>query len=189
MFEKRAQEALGILLVFVGVVFFLVNNRLVWFGWAELWPVLPLIIGLFLVRVYFTRRKPRQLFWGTLFSLLGFFFLIFSTHILPWSRMGILWPTFPLILGASLLVISGVIDRGTSALVVGLGAVVIAMLGYMATGGVIQERVIIPLVRVWPLVLVGAGILVFLRARRERAGPIHNPPAPSTETRGPESQN
>lgn len=167
MSANRNQKALGVFLIVLGVLFLLVSNRLLWFGWDVLWPTFPLLVGLFLLRVFANRRKPRQLFWGALLAQFGVFFFLFSTHILAWEAMSTLWPAFPLMVGLSLIALSGVGEQAPSSLVVGLAFVVFAIVSFFAESGAIHSRLSEPLVRIWPLVLVGAGILIFLRARRE----------------------
>lgn len=162
-------KALGIFLIALGVLFLLLNNGLLWFGWEVVWPIFPLLIGLSLLKVFAGRRKPRQLFTGVFLLLLSLFFFGFTLGIFPWEKMFELWPTFPLILGVSLLALAGVDRHTSSALVVGLAMILFSVLAYMSAGGAIRPRISEPLSRLWPLVLVGAGSLVFLRARKEAA--------------------
>ena len=168
MAQGRQQEVLGILFIVLGVLFILVINGLMWFGWEALWPAFPLLIGLFLLRIFVVRRKPRQLFLGTFLTLFSVFFFTFSSGIRGWETMAALWPTFPLITGISLIAVAGVSRDTSSPLVIGLGFIVFAIMGYLGTGGVVSSRLSEPIRRFWPLVLVGVGVLVYLRGRRVR---------------------
>lgn len=167
MARRRNSEVFGIFLTVLGVLFLLVNNRLVWFGWDALWPLIPLLLGVFMLRDYMARRNPRQLFRGTIFVLSGIFFFLFTSGILDWSEMKSLWPTIPLIVGISLLVLSA---TGIEAppILFGVFLIAFAVVGYLAESEVIESRISEPFVRIWPLVLVGAGVLIYLRGRRER---------------------
>ncbi len=167
MQSVQSPKALGIFLIALGVLFLLLNNGLLWFGWEAVWPIFPLLIGLFLLKVFVGRRKPRQLFTGVFLLLLSLFFFSFTLGIFPWEKMFALWPTFPLIIGVSLLALAGVGRHTSSALVVGLAMILFSVLAYMSAGGAIRPRISEPLSRLWPLVLVAAGALVFLRARKE----------------------
>ncbi|MCZ6766585.1 MAG: hypothetical protein O7D32_06600 [bacterium] len=169
MRSVQSPKALGIFLIALGVLFLLLNNGLLWFGWEVVWPIFPLLIGLFLLKVFVGRRKPRQLFTGIFFLLLSLFFFGFTLGIFPWEKMSALWPTFPLVLGVSLLALAAVDRHTSSALVVGLALILFSVLAYMSAGGAIRPRISEPMSRLWPLVLVGAGALVFLRARNEAA--------------------
>jgi hypothetical protein len=168
MAGNRNQEIFGIFLAVLGLLFLLVNNNLLWFGWEVLWPTIPFLIGLFLLRVYAARRKPRQLFLGSFLVQFGLFFFIFSSGILPWESMDNLWPTITLIPGISLLAISGVVEPASSALVIGLFFVIFSIVSYFSTSGAIGSHLSEPFVRIWPLALVAAGVLVFSRARAGR---------------------
>ena len=155
----------GIFLVVLGLLFFLANNNL-FIGWDSIWPIFPFLFGVFLLRLYRVRRKPQQLFVGTFLTLMGIFFFLFATGSLDWWQMDTLWPAFPLIFGVSLLVLSSVGDRPTFSLVMGVGFLAFSAIFFMIEAGKIASRVAEPVARIWPLVLVGAGILIILRRKR-----------------------
>jgi hypothetical protein len=167
MANKRNSEILGAFLTILGLLFLLVNNHLVWFGWDALWPTIPFLIGVFLLRDYYARRRPGQLLFGSLLALFGIFFLLFSAGILSWESMRALWPTIPLIIGISLLILSAASSEAPP-VIFGVLLVVFAIVAYLAVGEAIDRRITEPFVRVWPLALVGAGVLIYLRGRRER---------------------
>ncbi|MFQ5511500.1 MAG: hypothetical protein ACE5EO_06580 [Candidatus Krumholzibacteriia bacterium] len=169
MARNRNQEVFGIFLAVLGLLFLLVNNKLLWFGWEALWPTIPFLIGLFLLRIFAARRKPRQLFLGSFLVQFGLFFFVFSSGIAQWESMETLWPTITLMTGISLLAVSGVVEPASSPLVIGLFFVIFSIVSYFSASGAIGSRLSEPFVRVWPLALVAAGVLVFLRAR----GGIH----------------
>jgi len=168
MLRKRNQEWLGIFIGALGLLFLLVNNGLLWFGWEAVWPAFPLLIGVFLLKIYVTRRGPGQLFFGLLMTGFGIFLFLFSTGILHWHAMKTLWPMFFLITGISALALSATGDRPLPALIVGLVVVITGIVGFLATSGRLGSRAIAPLVRLWPLVLLVAGALIYFRARGER---------------------
>ncbi|UCH85571.1 MAG: hypothetical protein JSW50_07770 [Candidatus Latescibacterota bacterium] len=168
MLRKRNQEWLGIFIGGLGVLFLLVNNGLLWFGWEAVWPAFPLLLGVFLLKIHVTRRGPGQLFFGLLVTGLSLFLFLFSTGILGWSSMRSLWPMFFLITGISSLALAATGDRPLPALIAGLVIVITGVVGLLATSGRLGSRTITPLVRFWPLVLVVAGALIYFRARSER---------------------
>jgi hypothetical protein len=168
MLRKRNQEWLGIFIGGLGLLFLLVNNGLLWFGWEAVWPVFPLLIGVFLLKIYATRRGPGQLFFGLLMTGLSIFLFVFSTGMLDWDMMRTLWPMLFLIAGVSSLALAATGDRPLPALVAGLAVVITGVVGFLATSGRLGSRTIVPLVRLWPLALVVAGALIYFRARGER---------------------
>ncbi len=168
MLRKRNQEWLGIFIGGLGLLFLLVNNGLLWFGWEAVWPAFPLLIGVFLLKIFATRQGPGQLFFGLFMTGLGIFLFLFSTGMLQWDMMGTLWPMFFLITGVSSLALAATGERPLPALVVGLVVVITGVVGFLATSGRLGSRTVVPLVRLWPLVLVVAGALIYLRARGER---------------------
>jgi len=182
MAKNRNQEFFGIFLAVIGLLFLLVNNNLLWFGWEVLWPIVPFLVGLFLIRVYFARRKPRQLFAGSLLMQFGVFFFLFSAGVFGWEQMDIMWPTMPLMIGISLLLLAVVVDPASSPMVFGIFMVAFAIFGYLTTTGAIASRVSGPAMRLWPLVLVGAGVLIYLRSKGEREAASATAPAPASDT-------
>ncbi len=164
MAKERQKQALGIILIVVGLLFLLVSNRLV-LGWDNVWPLFPLLGGIFFLKLYSVRKEGEVLYVGTALLLIGVFFLLFTFRILDWADMESLWPTFPLIGGISFLAYASTRKHPTSPLIVGIAAILFALVSYLYTGDVISRRVAEPFVRLWPLILVITGILVFLRAR------------------------
>jgi hypothetical protein len=184
MQRNRNSEVFGIFLAILGVLFLLVNNNLVWFGWDALWPLVPFLIGVIMLRDYRARRNPRQLFRGTLLVQFGVFFFLFSSGIFSWDLMQKLWPTIPLIIGISLFVLSA---AGVEAppIIFGVVLVVFAIVSYLAYSDVIEPRISEPFVRIWPLALVAAGALIYLRGKRERLERTESPAgggAPASDT-------
>jgi len=178
---KRNSEVFGIFLTVLGVLFLLVNNRLVWFGWDALWPLIPLLLGVFMLRDYHARRSPQQLFLGSLLVLFGIFFFLFSAGILGWEAMRTLWPTIPLIVGVCLLILSFAAAQAPPVLF-GIVLMVFAIVSYLAESEVIERRISEPFIRIWPLALVGAGVLIYLRGKRERLAQQGAPPGVAVET-------
>ena len=81
-----------------------------------------------------------------------------------------LWPTLPLIFGIAFLALASTREHPTGSLIVGIAAVLFALVSYLHAGGVISDRVAEPFVRLWPLILVVAGVVVFLKAREQENG-------------------
>jgi GAF domain-containing protein len=173
------KQVLGWSLVVLGLLFFLVSNGWVPFGWAEVWPLFPILLGAFLLRLNRSGGGVGGLFMGLTFLLLGIFFLLFTTHLVDWSQLRQLWPTFLAIAGAGLLAVSMTDSAPTGTMAVGGLLLAVAVLGYLAAVGKVGARVTAPLVRLWPLLLVGIGVKVLREARRLAAKP--EPAAPEVE--------
>jgi len=178
MIRKNSKQILGVIMIVVGVLFLLANFNMPVIKWSLLWPVFLLLLGGFLLRMVASRKNAEALFGGLLSSFLGFFFLLFTTGILEWSRMSSLWPVFPLMGGISLLAVSGIKKEATGEVVVGTAAIVFSVLSFLYAAGLKESSVVKTFVRFWPLVLVAAGAVVFLKARREGA---HRETTPSDD--------
>ena len=159
----------GILLIIIGVLFLIVSNN-IWLGWSNVWPLFPILAGLLLFRVYLGNRSPEMLFGGITAFFCWLFLLFFSLGLFSWSRMEMLWPVFPAIGGIGLLGVASATRNGTTPMILGVVMVLFAFLGFLREGGVINERIVSPFIRLWPLVLVVAGITL-MRTRSQDEDP------------------
>jgi L-methionine (R)-S-oxide reductase len=163
------QRFVGVGLIVLGGLFLMVSNHLL-LAWGNVWPLFAILAGLLLLRLYAAKRSGELLFGGLTFLLLGLFLFLFTLGLFPWNRMGALWPVIPLIAGAGFLAVAAASRHNAAALVTGAAVVLFGVLGILREADVIQARVVAPLVRLWPLVLVLAGV-VLLRASAKRGDP------------------
>ncbi len=166
MKRERGKGAFGFLLVVLGVLFLLVNNGLVPFGWGATWPVFPFLAGVIFFRLYAGRRRSGDLFAAVMLTQAGVLFLMFSTGVLAWPALHSLWPFFILFPGIAFLAVAGTGERPESALFVGLVVVVVSMVGFWVAGGDEGARALDPILRFWPASLVVAGGMIVVRAAR-----------------------
>jgi hypothetical protein len=141
-----------------------------------MWPIFPLGGGLlFLLGYFFDRRDPGLVFVGIAATLIGAFFFLFTLRIpLPvggmqegvrWDDMGKLWPAFVIIGGLAFMALFlaeqrhewGVFSMGATAIIVGCVAFTFT-LGWLR-GDIGQQ-----LLKLWPLLLVIAGLAALLQA-------------------------
>ena len=172
MFDQR--KALGIFLIVVGGLFLLANNNLLWFGWEVLWPVVPFIIGLAMMGMYRARRKPRQLFVGTLLLQFSTILFLFTSGIVAWQNMSALWPLFPLALGISIILFGVIVEDHASPLIAGFTFVGFAVVALLFSSGKVESRAAEPIMRFWPLLLVAAGGAIVWRARKDARDALAN---------------
>jgi hypothetical protein len=170
---KRRRKIVGIGLIVVGILFLLVANRVL-LGWENVWPLFSVIAGVLILRAYASRKSPEMLFGGITAFFLGVLLFFFSIGLLPWSEMSSLWPAIPLIAGVALLVVAVTQRQGPGSLVAGIGLLLFAVLGFLHNTGFIDERVVSPFLRFWPLVLIVAGI-VLIKARHNEEGKEEDP--------------
>jgi hypothetical protein len=161
--SEQKRKVTGVGLIVIGVLFLLVSNN-IWMGWGNVWPLFPILAGMLFLRVYARNRTPEILFGGVATLLMGLFLLFFSMGIFPWSRMDSMWPVIPTIAGISLLAMAAAHYRSTASLIMAVVIILFAFLGFLHEGGFINQRVVAPFIRLWPIVLVVAGATL-LRTR------------------------
>jgi len=150
---------MGIGLIAVGLLFLMVSNHIL-LGWEHVWPLFLLVGGVFFLRVYRKRRTSEVLLAGVSSVLLGAFLFLFSTGMLDWDRMAVIWPTIPLIAGLSLVITALVTHTGGPSLVIGATTVLFAALMFFLESDAVSTRIATPVIRFWPLVLILAGAIM-----------------------------
>ena len=167
MSERAGIITAGLLLIGLGIVLFLAFT----IGWAEMWPVFPLVAGLASLLAYAAGgfRDSGLVFLGTAATLVGLFFFGFTLGYWEWGDMADLWPVFALIGGVAFLALF-LAERGrdVGTLGVGCAALVVGAVGLAVTLGLVGSGI----VKLWPLLLVLIGIVSLVgglaRAFRQR---------------------
>ncbi len=109
-----AKFVLGLILVLIGTFAILPELRIdMTYWWNLLWPVIPLLLGLRLLKDYMYEREQGQFILGMIFSLIGVIFLMENWQILPmWSIIIHYWE-FALIGFGLLLMVMDSFERRT----------------------------------------------------------------------------
>lgn len=164
--RDKLSVLLAVLLIALGSYLLLSELGIGLPGWERVWPALPLAGGLALLVGHIThpRGDPERVFFGTAAALTGVFFFFVTVGPLTYGDLGAWWPVFALIGGVAFLAqwaAAGFRDwdslfLGLVALCVGGVAMAIAfeLLGP-------NTREILP--RLWPVVLILAGLMALLR--------------------------
>jgi hypothetical protein len=135
-------------------------------GMAAMWPIFPTIVGLSMfVGWFFAPKKQGShgiMIPAVINLMVGLFFFGFTFNILRWGDMAVLWPVFPLIVGVAFFVawvFSGLRDWGLLIPCAITGGVGIVGLGYTVFR---EVEAVSSLIRYWPVLLIGLGILVLI---------------------------
>ena len=155
----------GLVLIVLGVVFFVVTQGAFDLDWGNIWPIFPTLGGLLLLAMAFFSQSATQrnslVFAGTIPLLLGFFFFATTRDILSWG----LWPIYPLVVGVAFMAAyfsSGFTQRNY--LIPGFILVAVGMV-FM---GIVLADAYDVLSRIWPIFMIIAGVLL-LAGRFRRA--------------------
>jgi hypothetical protein len=191
--DRRGALIPALVLILIGVFFLLVNlGVLPKLSIAESWPGIVMFVGImFWLGFIFSRGHDAGLaFVGTIITLIGAFFFLFTLHTfvpgygsIQWGDQGRLWPAYPMIVGIAFVVLwiaqrfrdGGVLIPAAILLVVGLA-------GFSFTlGDVTPFR---DIVRFWPALLIGLGLVILVRAftrpNRSVPPPTEMSPTPPT---------
>lgn len=92
---KKNNYLFGFFLLFLGILFILINFELININWEKLWPFFLLIPGILFEVSYFIFRKDAGLLVpGGILITYGLLF--FMNSLYGWQMMEKLWPIFPL---------------------------------------------------------------------------------------------
>ncbi len=170
--NRRGAAVPALMLILVGAFFLLINLGIFrQLSITELWPGIVVAVGLmFLLGFIFGRDHDAGLaFVGTIVTLVGAFFFLFTLHVtvpgfgaVQWGDQGRLWPAYPLIVGVAFVVLwitnrfrdSGVLVPAVILLIVGLA-------GFSFTLGELPIRNVI---NWWPILLIALGLVVLLQS-------------------------
>ena len=163
---RRGTVLPALVLILLGVYLLLNRLDIGVPGWDAIWPVFPFAGGLALLGgyVFGDRRDPGQVFLGTAATLVGLVFFFVTLGPLQYRDLGTWWPVFVLIGSVAFLAqwaAAGFRDWG--ALFMALVALVVGGAGLAVTLQLLgpETRALLP--RLWPVLLILAGLMALLR--------------------------
>lgn len=163
----RGSVILALVLILLGVTLLLNQLGIGVPGWDVIWPVLPFAGGLAFLGSYVfgQRRDPGQVFVGTAATLVGVVFFFVTLGPLEYDDLSTWWPVFVLVGSIAFLAqwaAAGFRDWGT--LFLALVALVVGGAGLFVQVQLLGPRTAELLPRMWPVLLILLGLMVFLRA-------------------------
>ena len=169
---KGGSTAVGILLIVLGILFFVATQGLFDFEWGTIWPTFPMLVGAGLITFGLLSQVKQVRTWlvfaGTIPLLVGLFFFIINTGVLEEGSPGRLWPVFPLIVGLAFLAAyfaSGMEYKALLFPAVLLVGVSVAFLAMMLTGTSFEY-----IGKLWPLALIVVGVALLATRMLGRQG-------------------
>ncbi|HEY74416.1 MAG TPA: hypothetical protein G4N99_14250 [Thermoflexia bacterium] len=135
-------------------------------GWDIIWPVFPLAGGLASLGnyVFGKRRDPDQVFFGVAATLVGLAFFFITLGPLAYEDLRTWWPIFVLIGSVAFLAQwMAARFRDWGALFMAFVAFVVGGAGLAITLQLLapETRALLP--KLWPVLLILGGLMVFLR--------------------------
>ena len=150
-------KALGLGLIFLGVVFLLENLNVIRFNFFQIWPVFVILGGVgFLLGFFINKKNYGLVMPGIILIIYGSLFMY--CNIMGWEYMQSLWPVFLLGpgLGFFVLYFAGQQDKGLL-----LPGGILTVLGLLFIFRYFEY------LRYWPVLLIIGGIvLIFLSGKK-----------------------
>jgi len=151
---RKRQVVPGLIMIMVGMVFLLGNFGALDLDWEILWTWILIVMGvIFWLGFIFDRRKDGLIMPGTILLTIGIVFNISARY--DWAFLDSLWPFFILApaFGFFAMYFFGKRDRGIL-----VPAVILSIIGTIFLMGSIPV-----LKYIWPLLLIGVGVLCRIR--------------------------
>ena len=159
--DGKRQIVPGLILILLGIFFLLSNFGALRLDWEVLWTWILIILGvIFWLGFIFDRSKEGLIMPGTILLTVGIVFNISARY--DWAHMEYLWPFFILApaFGFFAMYIFGKRERGLL-----VPATILTIIGTIFLMGSI------PLLKyVWPLLLIGVGVLILTRRNSGNKG-------------------
>jgi hypothetical protein len=164
--RKRGTALLALILIILGSYLLLSELNAELPGWGQIWPLLPFVGGLALIIRHTTNRQgdPNRIFLGTAAMLVGAVFFLITIGPLTYDDLDSWWPVFLLIAGVAFLAqwaATGL--RNWDALFLGLVALIVGSGAFTITLQLLGPNTQETLPKLWPLLLVLAGLMTLLR--------------------------
>jgi hypothetical protein len=154
----------GLVLIVLGVVFFVATQGAFDLNWSNIWPIFPMLVGGGILAMAFTAENAAArtgvVIGGTIPLLVGAFFFAITMGLFSWSDMGTLWPVFPIIVGLAFVAGYFAGNREQpgllwpAAIIGGTGLIFLAITGTSVGYGILAQ--------LWPLALIAAGVLMLV---------------------------
>ena len=159
---KKPSIIPGLILIFIGLIAVLNNFDIVPIDWEVIWTYLILFLGvIFWIGFIFDRSKEGLIMPGTILITYGVIFNLNARFY--WADWSMLWPFFLLgpAFGFYAMYIFGKRDRGLL-----VPAVILTIIG---TVFLLQSNTVIRYI--WPLFIIGVGVLLLMRNRSGGGSP------------------
>ena len=154
----------GIVLIVLGLVFFVVTQGAFDLNWSNIWPIFPMLVGGGILTMAFSAdsnaARAGITIGGTIPLLVGAFFFAVTMDLFSWGDMGTLWPVFPIIVGLAFIAGYFAGNREQpgllwpAAIFGGTGLIFLAITGTSIGYGVLAQ--------LWPIILIAAGVLMLV---------------------------
>ncbi|HYG83433.1 MAG TPA: hypothetical protein VD907_00970 [Verrucomicrobiae bacterium] len=172
--EKNTNNYLALgggFILLVGLALLAMTNGWLGFDKQTFWPTYIVLGGIFMLILGFVIRQAMSRIvlttLGTLATLTGVFFFLFSYNVYEWKAMEVLWPLFLAIPGASLLAgyYAGGEKKVKALLFIGIVLLVFGLIFLVLT----TLNSSFAIAKLWPLfiIVVGLGMLIAGRSTRQ----------------------
>lgn len=152
------KKALGLIMLFLGVVFLLENLSVIQFDFLRVWPVFVILGGFgFWLGYAVNRQLVSFIMPGTILTIYGLLF--FYCTIFGWDHMAFLWPTFLLAPGVGFFLIYFLSEKNK---------LLLWPAGLLTVVSVLFLLRYLPYLRFWPaLLIIGGVLLIFWRGKKK----------------------
>ena len=170
MTQQQKSVIPGIILIIVGGLIILHKLDIFHIYWRDIYPVLFIGLGLWFFLNVFVKKQRGLAFPGTLFLLLGLFFVLRNYHIFYRFYIDEYWPIFLIILGLAFVVQFlfrpqdwGILIPGTIFLVIGLAFLARTM------HWLLPYEIEFYFEKYWPVLLILIGLGIILSSFKKKA--------------------
>jgi hypothetical protein len=171
--DRRGTVITAVIFIGIGAYLLLANlNVIPPYPITQMWPGIVVLVGIlfWLGYIFGKDHDPGLAFIGTIVTLVGLFFFLFTFNVdllglgrVDWSEMRLLWPAFPLIVGVAFVVLWaaggfrdwGVLIPAGVLLLVGFGGFAFTLGNVPVFQNVLQW---------WPLLLIFFGIIILVQS-------------------------
>lgn len=174
MNDSKRSIVPGVILILIGALIIIHKLDIFHFYWRDLYPVIFLALGVWFFFNVFVRKQKGQAFPGTLFLLLGIFFILRNYSFFYRYYADEFWPVFLIIFGLAFVVQFFFRPDDWGLLIPGF---IFLLLGFVflarTMGWIMPYQVEYIVETYWPVLLILIGIaIIFSGLRKRESKPI-----------------
>ncbi|NOZ62967.1 MAG: hypothetical protein GXO74_15025 [Calditrichaeota bacterium] len=166
--RKKSALFPGVFLILLGIILLLYKLMPNFFGWRELYPLILLVLGIWLViEAMLPDKKDRgAIFPGTILLLLGLFFSLRNYDLIPFYYVREVWPIFLIILGFAFLALFLVNPRDQGSLIPASLFLFFGVILLLRKLSIIDWEIGNFFADYWPVILIFVGLGIIANSLR-----------------------
>ncbi|RKY83508.1 hypothetical protein DRQ09_09960 [candidate division KSB1 bacterium] len=152
----------GLILIIIGILLLIHKFEVIYFDWEIYFPLIIALIGLLLWVNAIIKREKKGVFIGTIFLIIGGFFYLRNSEIIPYFYMEEIWPIFIISIGVGFFAIFIFEPKRWGVLFTGALISLIGIYFLLERMFYIRRAILEEIFSYWPVILIVIGAIILV---------------------------